>query len=345
MIGALYGRRGKLCGMKLQQFRYLISVFENGLNVTAASRQLHTSQPGVSRQIRLLEDELGFPIFEREGRAFVGVTPAGERVLERATSIIREAQNIRRLSADLRAPREGSLSIATTHTQARYVLPAVVQQFRGRYPQVKLHLHQGTSEQIADLTAHNRIDLAIATGGDELFGNLVRLPCFRWYRQVVVRKDHPLAGVQRLTLQQLAEYPIVTYVFSLTGRSSLLAQFESAGLELKIALTARDADVIKTYVRLGLGVGVIASMAVDPANDHDLVALDASHLFEAHTTWVGFRRGAMLRTFMYDFIELLAPQLSRRLVKEAERFDSQGQLDRLTADLDIPLRQDSSPRH
>jgi LysR family cys regulon transcriptional activator len=247
-------------------------------------------------------------------------------------------QNIRRTSAELRKADGGTLSIATTHTQARYVLPQVIRAFRLKYPKVRLHLHQGTSEQIAELVARDRVDFAIATGSEELFPHLVRLPVYRWHRAVVVPRGHPLAAGGKLTLKKLAEHPIVTYVFSFSGRSSLPALFETAGLSLDVALTARDADVIKTYVRIGLGVGILASVAIDPASDADLVVLDAAHLFEGHTTWIGFRRSALLRAYMYEFIELLAPHLPRKLVRETEKLETQEEVDKILADLLIPAR-------
>lgn len=325
--------------MKLQQLRYLVAVHENGLNITAAARQLHTSQPGVSRQIKMLEEELGFRLFEREGRALTRTTHAGEEIVARANNILREMHNIRRTSQDLRKAEGGTLSIATTHTQARYVLPPVIGEFRRRYPKVRLHLHQGTSEQIAELVARDRVDFAIATGSDDLFPHLVRLPLYRWHRSVVVPRSHPLATGGKLTLRKLAEHPIVTYVFSFSGRSSLPALFDAAGLSLDVALTAQDADVIKTYVRIGLGVGIVASIAVDPVADSDLAVLDARHLFDRHTTWIGFRRGALLRTYMYEFIERLAPHLPRRLVREAERSETQDEIDRVCGGLAIPVRE------
>src|SRR5262245_51279596 len=207
--------------MKIHQLRYVVTVAQNGLNITAAARALHTSQPGISKQIRLLEDELGFQIFEREGRNITRITAAGQAVIEHALRLMEEAENIRRLSADFRDENRGSMSIATTHTQARYVLPPVIKQFRSQYPGVNLHLHQGTSEQIADLAAVNRVDFSIATGSDDLFPSLALMPCFRWHRDIVVPRDHPLAAVRQPTLRQLSEYPIVTYVFGFTGRSSL----------------------------------------------------------------------------------------------------------------------------
>src|SRR6202522_3679519 len=275
--------------MKFQQLRYLVAVHENGLNITAAARHLHTSQPGVSRQLKLLEEDLGFQLFEREGRALTRTTAAGEEIISRASSILREMHNIRRTSAELRKADGGTLSIATTHTQARYVLPEVIRAFRATYPKVRLHLHQGTSEQIADMMAGGLIDFAIATGSHELFPHLVRLPVYRWHRAIVVPRGHRLASARRPTLRKLAQHPIVTYGFSISGRSSLPALFERARLSLDVALTARDAEVIKAYVGSGLGVGIVAAFAMDPAIDADLVVLDVAHLFDAHSTWIGFR--------------------------------------------------------
>ena len=322
--------------MKLHQLRYLAAVVQNGLNITTAARKLHTSQPGVSKQLKLLEDELGFPLFEREGRNLTRVTAAGQQVVDRAMRILEEVQNIRRLSSDLKDDRTGSLSIGTTHTQARYVLPPIVQKFRAAYPEVDMHLHQGTSEQIAELAKLDRIDFAIATGADEQFPGLVLLPCYRWERRIVVPRDHPLAGEKTVSLVALAKYPIVTYTFSFSGRSSLPALFESAGLKLNVALTASDADVIKTYVRSGLGVGIVASMALDLREDRDLVVLDASHLFASHVTWIGFRRGRLLRGYMYEFLKSFAPHLTRRLVDQAIRAGSGPELAALFEHLDLP---------
>ena len=324
--------------MKLHQLRYLVAIAESDLNITAAAKKLHTSQPGVSKQIKLLEEELGFDIFVREGRSLTTPTSAGAQVISRAANIIREVRNIRGLAADLREDRSGTLSLATTHTQARYVLPAIIQKFRREFSKVNLHLHQGTSEQIADLARSDRVDFAIATGSDELFPDLVRLPCYHWQRVIIVPVNHPLAQNKRPTLRQLAEYPLVSYTFSFSGTSSLLDVFARAGLTPEVALTARDADVIKTYVRLGLGVGIVAGVAYEPAADADLVVIDATHLFSAHTTWIGFQRGALLRSFMYDFIEMLAPHLTTRLVRTAEKLETQIEVDALLADLQIPSR-------
>jgi LysR family cys regulon transcriptional activator len=323
--------------MKLHQLRYLAAVAQSGLNITAAAQKLHTSQPGVSKQIKLLEDELGFQIFVREGRNLTRITPAGQQVIDRALKILQEAQSIRDLSTELRDEGRGSLSIGTTHTQARYVLPGVISEFRNRYPNVRLNLHQGTSEQIAEMVAHDRIDCAIATGSDHLYSDLTLMPCYRWHRTVIVPHDHPLASAGRLTFKALAAYPLVTYTFSFTGPSSLHEAFAKAGLTPNVAITARDADVIQTYVRLGLGVGIVAHMAIEP-NDPDLTSIEAGHLFPAHTTWSGFRRGTLLRKYMYDFAQLLAPHLDRRLVDRAHRAATPEETAELFRDIELPTR-------
>lgn len=324
--------------MKLQQLRYLAAVAQTGLNITAAAERLHTSQPGMSKQIKLIEDELGFQIFVRDARALSRVTLAGQQVLDRAVRILREVQNIKHLSDDLKNESHGSLSLATTHTQARYVLPRIIKQFRDNHTDVRLHLHQGTSEQIGEMAALDRVDFAIATGAQSLFEGFTLLPCYRWHRHVVVPRNHPLANVKRPTLKQLVAYPIVTYVFSVSGPSSLNELFAKEGLAPNVVLTAQDSDVIKTYVRLGLGIGIVASMAVEAHDDADLVNIDASDLFPAHTTWIGFRRGGLLRKYQIDFIQLFAPHLTRRLIERAVNASSKAEVDELTAGLELPLR-------
>jgi len=323
--------------MKLTQLRYLVAVAENDLNITQAARSLHAAQPGVSKQLKQLEDELGFQIFERKGRALVRPTSAGNKVIDRASQIVRQARSIKALAADLRKDDAGALSIATTHTQARYVLPQVLKRFRDKYPKVRLHLHQGNSEQIADLAASDRIDFAIATGASPIFSGLVRLPCYRWHRCIVVPHGHPLGEVPKPSFAHLAEYPLITYSFSFSGPSSLLDLFAAQGLTPNVALTAWDSDVIKKYVREGLGVGILANVAIDGEEDSDLKVRDASHLFPVHTTWVGFRRGVLLRGFMYDFLQMLAPHLSPRQVQAAEVNENQEQVDREFAAVRIPF--------
>lgn len=322
--------------MKLQQLRYLAAIAQNELNISAAARRLHTSQPGISKQIRLLEEEIGLPIFEREGRTLTRLTPVGAEIITRALRVLTEVDGIKRLAQEGLERDEGALSVGTTHTQARYVLPSVFTRFAASYPAVQLHLHQGTSEQIAEMARLDQIDFAVATGSKDLFPGMVMLPCYRWHRCVVVPRGHPLADDPPLTLEKLARFPIVTYVFSLRGSSSLQDIFERAGHSLKIALTARDADVIQTYVKLGFGVGIVASMAVEQSALDGLVTLDASHLFPAHTTWIGFRQGTLLRRYMYDFVELLAPHLKRRVVEDASRLTDAHEVERLFRDLPLP---------
>jgi LysR family cys regulon transcriptional activator len=324
--------------MKLHQLRYLAAIAQNGLNITAAAEKLHTSQPGVSKQVKLLEDELGFQIFVRDGRNLSRVTPAGQQVIDRAVRILREVQNIKRLSDDFKDEARGTLSIGTTHTQARYVLPEVIQKFREQYPEVRLHLHQGTSEQIAEMAALDRIDFAIATGSQSLFEGYALLPCYRWHRDVVVPRGHPLARHKSPTLKQLAAHPIVTYVFGFSGPSSLMEIFAKEGLVPDVALTARDADVIKTYVRLGLGIGILAGVAIDPKEDADLVRIATPHLFPAHTTWIGFRRGGLLRKYQLDFVQRFAPHLTKRVIEKAAGATSQAEVDELVKGIELPVR-------
>jgi LysR family transcriptional regulator, cys regulon transcriptional activator len=324
--------------VKLQQLRALAAIVQNDLNITAAAARLSATQPAVSKQLKLLEDELGFSLFVRSGRTLTGITRPGEGVVTHALKILRDVQNIKGISEEFKHPSQGSLAIGTTHTQARYVLPPVIQQFRAKYPGVQFHLHQGTSEQIAEMARIGQIDFAIATGSRKLFSDYLLLPWYQWYRRIVVPRGHELAGVPKPALQQLAEFPIVTYVFSFTGPSSLHETFGNAGLRANVALTARDADVIKTYVRLGLGVGIVAGVALDRDADQDLVALDASHLFPVHTTWIGFARGVMLRTYMYHFLQLCAQHLSRRLVDRAMALEAQEEVDALFAGIELPIR-------
>lgn len=303
--------------MKLQQLRYIWEVAHHDLNVSATAQVLYTSQPGISKQIRLLEDELGVEIFARSGKHLTRITPAGEAILAIAGDILRKVEGIKQVAQEFSDESRGSLSIATTHTQARYALPGVIQNFMKRYPEVTLHMHQGTPMQIAEMAANGTVDFAIATEGMELFNDLIMMPCYRWNRSVLVPKNHPLAQFKRPSLEQVAAYPLVTYVFGFTGRSRLDEAFKSRGLTPRVAFTAADADVIKTYVRLGVGVGIVASMAIDEELDSDLVALDASHLFAPSVTKIGFRKGTFLRGFMYDFIARFAPHLTRELVDQA----------------------------
>src|SRR5665213_1668982 len=277
--------------MKLQQLRFLTAVVQNDLNLTAAAAKLATTQPAVSKQLKLLEGELGFRIFTRRGRAFTKLTAPGERIVTHALRVLREVQNIKRMSEEFKHEDRGALAIGTTHTQARYVLPGVIKTFCEKYPDVEFHLHQGTSAQI-------------------------RAP----------------------SLEDLAKDPLVTYVFSFTGPSSLTDAFARVGLSPRIALTARDSDVVKTYVRHGLGVGIVAGMALDPKEDQDLVSIEATHLFPIHTTWIGFFRDGLLRQYMYDFLQILAPHLTRRVVDRAVECETPEEVAALFAREQLPVR-------
>ena len=324
--------------MKLQQLKYLLAIVDNGLNITAAAEKLFTSQPGVSKQLKLLEEELGLQLFVRKGKSLGGVTAAGEQVIERARFIMAEAENIRTLASNYFQEEEGTLSIATTHTQARYVLPDVVRQFRKRYPQVTLNLHQGTSEQIADMVRVNDIDFAIATGAHDLFRDLLLVPSYRWDRKIIVPNDHDLTKLDRqITLQDLAEFPLVTYVFSFGGQSSLKRAFVDQGLNPDVVFTARDADVIKTYVRMGLGVGIVAGMANEDEED-DMTTISATGLFPRSTTWIGFRKDVVLRRYMLEFVRLFAPHITADQLEKTRHARSQVEIDKLFIDAHIPTR-------
>jgi LysR family cys regulon transcriptional activator len=265
------------------------------------------------------------------------VTPAGEAILKIAGEILRKVESIKQVAQEFSDEKRGSLSVATTHTQARYALPQVIESFMGRYPDVSLHMHQGTPMQIAEMAADGTTDFAIATEAMEYFGDLIMMPCYRWNRSILVPKDHPLARTPRPTLEQLAAYPLVTYVFGFTGRSKLDEAFKDKGLTPKVAFTAADADVIKTYVRLGVGVGIVASMAIDETLDDDLVAIDASHLFDSSVTSIGFRKGTFLRGYMFDFISAFAPHLSRDLVEKAAMCANRQDLAALFSGIDLPV--------
>lgn len=324
--------------MKLQQLRYIWEVSQHELNVSATADSLYTSQPGISKQVRLLEDELGIPIFARNGKHLTEITAAGKQIIALAGEILGKVQDIKHIAQEHQNDQVGTLSIATTHTQARYALPAVVSEFMVRYPGIKLNMHQGTPMQIAELASRGIVDLAIATEAMELFENLVMLPCYEWNRCILVPQGHPLTQLPEFTLHDVAAYPIVTYVFGFTGRSQLDQAFEKQNIHPQVALTAVDADVIKTYVRLGLGVGIVARMAYDPATDGDMVALDAGHLFGRSVTKIGLRRDMFIRGFIYDFIALFAPHLTRELIERAIALREKREIDALFANVQLPVR-------
>ena len=303
--------------MKLQQLRYIVEIQRQGLNVSEAAETLFTSQPGISKQVKLLEEELGVAIFERSGKRFTGVTEPGKTVLTIAERILREAENLKRASAEFATGDSGRLVLAATHTQARYALPIVVRDFVMQHPSVKLELHQGSPTQIADWVVAGEADLGIATEALDQYPQLVTLPVRQWSHCVIAPDGHPILKSQPLSLNELAKWPLITYDTAFTGRSRINRAFERIGAVPNIALTALDADVIKTYVSLGLGLGIISALAFDAPRDTGLCALDASHLFESNTTRLALRRGSYLRRYDYDFIGLFASHLSRRVVEMA----------------------------
>ena len=303
--------------MKLQQLRYICEVARHNLNLSNAAEALFTSQPGISKQIRSLEDELGVDIFVRHGKRVVAVTEPGQAILEIAQRVLKDVENLRQVGEEFTEEDSGHLTIATTHTQARYALPHVIQRFTKRYPGVRLSLRQGSPTQISELVTSGEADIAIATEAIELYEDLVMLPCYEWNRCVLVPPGHPLLKAKKLTLEAMASFPIITYDFAFTGRSKMNQAFADKGLTPNVVLTAIDADVIKTYVELDLGIGIVAMMAYDPKRDTHLRAMDASHLFEPSTTRIGIRKNSYLRGYTYEFIEMFAPHLSRKVVDDA----------------------------
>lgn len=303
--------------MNLQQLRYVHEVARHGLNVSEAAEALFTSQPGVSKQIRQLESELGVEIFVRHGKRLVEITEPGRAVLEIVGRMLRDMDNLRQVGEEFSNEAAGRLSIATTHTQARYALPGVVRDFMQRYPQVKLELHQGNPRQVCEMVLSGEADIAIATEAIAEFDELVTLPCHQWNRCIVAPQRHPILQASPLTLEEIARWPIVTYDFAFTGRNQINKAFLGRGLKPNVVLTAIDSDVIKTYVGMGLGIGILARMAYDPVVDRNLGMADAAHLFESSTTRIGIPRKAWLRGYVYAFIELFAPHLSRRIVDAA----------------------------
>lgn len=302
--------------MKLQQMRFVREVVRCGLNVSAAAETLYTAQPGVSNQIKLLEEELQVQIFERNGKRLVGITAPGKIIVRMIEQILRETENIKRVGAEFSNEVKGTLTIATTHTQARYALPPVVKTFRERFPEVSLHLVQGNPTQIAEMVVTGSADIAIATEGIHLFEDLIMMPCYEWNRCVIAPIGHPILDAKPITLEIIATFPLITYDFAFAGRSKINDAFSARGLQPNVIMTAIDSDVIKTYVELGLGIGLLAAMAFDDVRDSKLRMIDAGHLFEPSTTRIGIRRGMYLRGYMYAFIELFAPHLSRNVLND-----------------------------
>lgn len=307
--------------MNFQQLRSARETVRQGFNLTLVAQVLHTSQPGISRQLKELEDELGVELFQRAGRRLLGLTPPGRTMMPIIERLLQEAEHLRRAGEEFTQAGSGRLSVAATHTQARYALPTAVRDFRRTHPGVTLHLQQGSPPQIARQVIEGEADIGIATEALADYPELVALPCYRWTHVVVTPHDHPLAREsadgRALSLERLAQFPLVTYEPGYAGRRNIDAAFARAGVPVDIVLEAMDSDVIKTYAELGVGVGVIASVAFDEARDSGLVALDARHLFAMNTTRVAIRRGAWLRGYVLDFVHTFAPTLTPEVVRRA----------------------------
>jgi len=305
--------------MNFQQLRSVREAVRRGFNLTEVANHLHTSQPGVSRQIRELEDELGVELFIRAGKRLTGLTPPGEQLLPIVERLLSDIDNLRNAAQDYASQDSGVLTIAATHSQARYALPAAVKDFRTFFPGVTLNMHQGSPRQVAAMLLSGEADIGIATEALTQYEQLATLPCYRWTHSVVVPPGHPLLDGSPLTLERLATYPIVTYDSGYTGRAHIDAAFAGAGLQPQVVLTAMDADVIKTYAELELGVGIVASIAFDEERDRSLRAIDAGHLFAVNLTRLAFRRGHFLRGYVYKFIETFVPTLTAEVVERAQQ--------------------------
>ena len=297
--------------MKLQQLRYLIAIVDNRLNITAASQALFTSQPGVSKQVKMLEDELSLHLFVRKGKSLSGLTKAGGEIVARARKILTEIDNIKSMSRELAGQEQGKLVVATTHTQARYVLPELLAEFHREFPSISINLHQGTSDHIAHQVLDQGADFAIASGRSELFEDLVTFPIYRWERTVLTLPNHPLVQQKVVSLKDLAQYPIISYTHSFDVDSDQANAFSGAGIKPNVVFTAEDPDVIKIYVRKGMGIGIVACMAYDPLRDPGLAVINTTHLFPSCTTWIGFRRDRFLSNYMYSFLRLMVPGIDR----------------------------------
>lgn len=321
--------------MKLQQLRYIWEVARHDLNVSMTAQSLYTSQPGISKQIRMLEDELGVDIFARSGKHLTGVTPAGEEILVLVNQILRKVESIRQVAQEFNDDNKGCLSIATTPTQARYVLPAVIEDFIRAYPNVALHLHQPNVSKMSKMAAEGSVDLVIATDMMEAFDELVMMPCYRCHHTLIAPADHPLNQLTELTLSAISQFPILTYTEGCTDRVKVDEAFLAQGLTPEIVFTAADADVIKTYVKRGLGLGIVSSMASHEL-DENLVALEVSHLFASTVSSIGIRKGIFVRSYMYAFVQAFAPHLTRQVIDSAFNCVTRADRQALFATIDLP---------
>ena len=302
--------------MKLQQLRCISQIVQSEFNISKASEILNTSQPGVSKQIKLLEEEIGIKIFQRNGKRLVGLTDPGKKVLGSIEAILQESNNIKVISEEYIQKDQGTFTIATTHTQARYKLPKVVEEFVKKYPKINLNIHQGNPSQVTEQIISGEADVGIATESINLSEDIHTIPCYQWNRCIVMPKNHPLTKARRITLEDLALYTMITYDYAFTGSTIVSEVFKNANIEPNIMLTAIDADVIKTYVSLNMGIGLIAEMAYDSSTDYPMVSRDVSHLFPLSTTYIGIRRENFLRKYTSDFIRMFIPQTSKKELKK-----------------------------
>ena len=324
--------------MTLTQFKYLVSVMENKLNISLAAEKSNTSQPGISKQIKLLEEELGAYIFVRKGKKLTGITPFGEEVAYYAKKILQDVSNIRLLSNQISSVNEGILTIATTNAQARYILPEIIKTFKQDYPKVKLELKLGSSIQIKEMILNNEVDLAIATDFDNLNNEVILLPVYDWFNAIIAPLDHPIKKeLKKLTIQRLAKEPLVTYAFSVGPDTSFTETFNQNNLEANIVFAARDADIIKTYVKMGMGVGVISGMAYECDDHEDFLAVSGENIFPKCTTYFGFRRGTLLSQFSISFINLLAAHLTPKAILKASESKSQADVNMLFESINLPV--------
>ena len=302
--------------MKLQQLKYLLAIVENSFNITTAAERIYTSQPGISKQLKLLEEELDLRIFERSGKQLVGLTATGELVVQHARKALQEVENIKRLSDNKNQVEHGAFRLATTQTQAKYVLPTVLTRFHQRFPNLAIDIQHSSVDHIVQLLLEQKIDFAIASDNQSLHPDIIKIPCYEWDRVVLFPQEHELGNLTKITLQDIAKYPIVTYKEPSSGNSGLVKAMQAEKLKANIVFTARDADVIKTYVRKNIGIGIVAEMAFDPKLDHDLIGYSTKALLPRCTTWLAFNKNLLMRNYMYCFIELFAPHLSRESVNQ-----------------------------
>ena len=325
--------------MTLTQFKYLLSIVDNKLNITKAAESSNTSQPGISKQIKLLEDELGAFIFARKGKKITALTSFGEEVVWYAKKILQDVDNIKLLSDQISDVDEGVLTLATTSAQARYILPEVIQVFKDDFPKVKLELKLGSSEQIREMVIKNEVDLAIATDLEGVSGDLVLLPAYHWFNAIIAPLDHPIKkDLKKLTIRRLAKEPLVTYAFSVGPDTSFTETFNKRNLIPNIVFAARDADIIKTYVKMGMGIGVISGMAYECDDHEDFIAVSGENIFPKCTTYFGFRRGMILSRYAISFINLFAEHLNPKLIMKAAEAKTQDGVNQLFSKIELPVK-------